>query len=144
AATTGAAGTALPAGSIVGAIAMSTGAKIGVTAALVLLAAGAWWIAARDDGRSETTSTSSALETATQRPPDTAPRERVPDATLAANSRPKPKPTSAPAASSEVLAVPLDAPIPAGKGSVAGVIRFKDGKPLANARLALWGSPQVV
>lgn len=40
--------------------------------------------------------------------------------------------------------VPLDAPIPPGTGSVAGTIRFTDGKPFAHARVGLWGSPQIV
>ncbi|MHC4938152.1 MAG: sigma-70 family RNA polymerase sigma factor [Planctomycetota bacterium] len=34
--------------------------------------------------------------------------------------------------------------IPKGKGSVAGVIRFADGKPFANKKLSLWGTPAVM
>ena len=50
----------------------------------------------------------------------------------------KPKPEAASKAG-----VPLDAAIPADKGSVAGVVRFDDGAPLRGARVALWGSPNV-
>ena len=35
-------------------------------------------------------------------------------------------------------------PIPDGKGSVAGVIRFDDGSPLAHCKLSLWGTPAVM
>jgi RNA polymerase sigma factor (sigma-70 family) len=132
-------------GSITGAVLMGTGTKMATAAALVLAAAGAWWFLSRDDDSPQSVDVTSSA--APPRPPAAPPPALAVAPTLAADPRAHPTPAAASAVSSEsagTSSIALDAPIPAGKGSVVGVVRFKDGKPLANTRLALSGSPQVV
>jgi len=116
-----------------GALVMSTAKKIGIAAiVLVLLGSGAaLWRAAREDSTVPVRSDSVA---ATQLDPKQADSRAVEEEPADA-TRPEPL---------AVAAVPLDAPIPKGRGSVSGVLKFRDGSPASGYQVSLSGSPAKI
>ena len=58
----------------------------------------------------------------------------------ASNTPSAPRPASLPTGPKRV---PLDTPIPEGKGSVAGKLIYDDGTPVSGKRVALWGSSRI-
>jgi len=111
----------------------------------LVLATGGAYLAldgASDDGRAEPVPVDlTAAPTRPEKPLEDGP-------TLsAAGSAPLTSVSEATAAAPDVPTkpkrVPLDKPIPAGKGSVAGTLHFEDGTPVKGVKVALWGSSPV-
>ncbi len=126
------------AGWIGGGLVMGTSGKLAVAMGLaLLLGGGAWWVLAqRPGGDADGTTNPPEGREARADPPE------GPAALAAAGraSRPgaaPPAPGTADVPTTAGTAVPLDAPISKGNGSVAGTIRFDDGTPLVGARVAL-------
>lgn len=126
------------AGWVGGGFVMGTSGKLAVAVgAALLLSGGAWWWSAQrpggeDDGTPAPPRGREARSAATDAP-----------GALAAGGRasrpagPTASPPTVEVATNSGSAVPLDAPISKGKGSVVGTIRFDDGTPLAGVQVAL-------
>lgn len=128
--------------SVGGGLVVGMSAKLGIAALAAGLVGAGFFVLRRADPtptppRVETASTSAAA-------PESAPTILAAPARVTAPP-PLLEPVAGepPAAPAEPKAVPLDVPIPPGKGSVSGVLTFDDGKPFAHAKVALWGTPQV-
>ncbi|MBL9089280.1 MAG: sigma-70 family RNA polymerase sigma factor [Planctomycetia bacterium] len=121
---------------------MGTSGKLAAAVgAALLIGGGVWWVAGRGpaDGDAGTQPASPVREA--RAPSAGAPTEL---AATGRASRPG-EGTSVVASGDEgsaaTRAVPLDAPISKGKGSVAGTLRFEDGTPLAGVTVALTIAP---
>jgi len=138
-ATASAATRAIGVSALAGGLAMST--KAGIAVSAVACVAGAWIALRREPPTAEAPRAETARADA---PPPSAPPMLAVPARTSAPPAPKAPVAGEPAvAPSAPAATSLDAPIPAGKGSVLGVLTLEDGKPFAHARVALWGTPQV-
>lgn len=121
---------------------MGTSGKLAAAAgAALLIGGGVWWVAGRGsaDGDAGTQPASPVREAR-------APSGGAPTELAAAGRASRPGDGAAVVASGDAApaaprAVPLDAPISKGKGSVAGTLRLEDGTPLAGATVALTIAP---
>ncbi|MFO0931829.1 MAG: sigma factor-like helix-turn-helix DNA-binding protein [Planctomycetota bacterium] len=117
---------------------MGTSGKLAAAAgAALLIGGGVWWVAGRGpaDGDAGTPPASPVREAR-------APSAGAPTELAAAGRASRPGEGAAVVASGDGAsvaprAVPLDAPISKGKGSVAGTLRFEDGAPVAGVTVAL-------
>ncbi len=130
------------AATVAGGVAMATAWKVGGAAAGIVLLGWLGWSVARPSSESK-----DGLPVAAVAPPPVpglaaAPPKPVDPGSNASMAAGAP-PAAAPAPDDAPARVPLDAPIPPGKGSVAGTIRFTDGTPFAARRVGLW-MPGVV